>query len=114
MRIKKVMSIEFVRTMVYKLRHGAGVPVHHPNKKATAFDIQAAARGFPGEVESSPLFFTQDSLRGIPVALGSAGPHPVVEAAQPTGKGSAALPMSRRAKAKVAKPARSKKRGASA
>ena len=93
------MSVEFVRTIAYKLRHGAGVPLHHPDKKATAFDIQAAARGFPGELETSPLFFSQDSLRGIPVALGSAGPHPVVEAAEVVGGSSAAPPKGRKTKA---------------
>ena len=115
LRIKKVMSVEFVRSIAYKLRHGAGVPLHHPDKKATAFDIQAAARGFPGEVETSPLFFSQDSLRGVPVALSSAGPHPVAEAAKLT-QGSDAVSKSSRAKAKVTKPTHSKKKkkGASA
>jgi len=116
LRIKKVMSVEFVRSIAYKLRHGAGVPLHHPDKKATAFDIQAAARGFPGEVETSPLFFSQDSLRGVPVALSSAGPHPVAEAARLTPECVGKLPTSSRAKAKVTKPPSSKrkKKGASA
>ena len=88
-----------LRTIAYKLRRGAGVPLRHPDKKATAFDIQAAARRFPGELETSPLFFTQGPLRGIPVALGSAGPHPVVEAAEAVG-GSCTAPLKGR-KAKV-------------
>jgi hypothetical protein len=44
------------------LRHGAGVPVHHPDKKATAFDIQAAARGFPGEVETSSAPYPTEKI----------------------------------------------------
>ena len=51
LRIRKVMSVEFVRTIAYKLRHGAGFPHHHPDKDASPSDIQASARGFPPSQE---------------------------------------------------------------
>ena len=41
------MAIEFVRSVAYKLRHGAGVPVWHPGGRVAGSDIRAVARGVP-------------------------------------------------------------------
>ena len=41
------MAIEFVRSIAYKLRHGAGVPVWHPGVHVPGIGTQTAARGCP-------------------------------------------------------------------
>ena len=47
LRVRQVVAIEFVRSVAYKLRHGAGVQVWHPGGRVAGSDIRAVARGVP-------------------------------------------------------------------